>query len=55
MVAAAVIAGGAAIAGGAMASSASKKAAKTQAEPYRVCRRPSFLRDYPDEKSKIYP
>ena len=24
-------------------------------EPYRVCRRPSFLRDYPDEKSKIYP
>lgn len=24
-------------------------------EPYRVCRRPTFLREYPDEKSKIYP
>ena len=24
-------------------------------EPYRVCRRPSFLRECPDEKSKIYP
>ncbi|TFT80964.1 ABC transporter permease, partial [Proteus mirabilis] len=23
--------------------------------PYRVCRRPSFLRECPDEKSKIYP
>ncbi|TFT07098.1 ABC transporter permease, partial [Proteus mirabilis] len=22
---------------------------------YRVCRRPSFLRECPDEKSKIYP
>ena len=26
-----------------------------QSEPYRVCRRPTFLREYPDEKSKIYP
>lgn len=24
-------------------------------EPYRVCRRPTFLRECPDEKSKIYP
>ncbi len=24
-------------------------------EPYRVCRRPNFLRECPDEKSKIYP
>ena len=24
-------------------------------EPYRVCRRVNILRDYPDEKSKIYP
>ena len=24
-------------------------------EPYRVCRRPLFLRECPDEKSKIYP
>ena len=26
-----------------------------ESEPYRVCRRPSFLRECPDEKSKIYP
>ena len=26
-----------------------------QTEPYRVCRRVNILRDYPDEKSKIYP
>ena len=26
-----------------------------QSEPYRVCRRPLFLRECPDEKSKIYP
>ena len=25
-----------------------------QAEPYRVCRRPIFLRECPDEKTKIY-
>ncbi|RVT31170.1 helix-turn-helix domain-containing protein [Acinetobacter indicus] len=24
-------------------------------EPYRVCRRPTFLRECPDDKSKIYP
>ena len=24
-------------------------------EPYRVCRRPTFLRECPDEKSKIHP
>ena len=24
-------------------------------EPYRVCRRPLFLRECPDEKSKIHP
>ena len=24
-------------------------------EPYRVCRRVNILRDYPDEKIKIYP
>ena len=26
-----------------------------QGEPYRVCRRPLFLRECPDEKSKIHP
>ncbi len=26
-----------------------------QDEPYRVCRRPLFLRECPDEKSKIHP
>ena len=26
-----------------------------QAEPYRVCRRVNILRDYPDDKIKIYP
>ena len=24
-------------------------------EPYRVCRRPNFLRNYSDEKIKLYP
>ncbi|OTU31031.1 permease, partial [Acinetobacter baumannii] len=24
-------------------------------EPYRVCRRVNILRDYPDDKIKIYP
>ncbi|WP_228723783.1 hypothetical protein [Acinetobacter sp. NEB 394] len=27
----------------------------TNPEPYRVCRRPLFLRECPDEKSKIHP
>ncbi|QDJ92341.1 hypothetical protein AhaeAN54_009775 [Acinetobacter haemolyticus] len=26
-----------------------------QAEPYRVCRRVNILRDYPDDKTKLYP
>ncbi len=26
-----------------------------ETEPYRVCRRPLFLRECPDEKSKIHP
>ena len=26
-----------------------------QGEPYRVCRRVNILRDYPDDKIKIYP
>ncbi len=26
-----------------------------QTEPYRVCRRVNILRDYPDDKIKIYP
>ena len=26
-----------------------------QVEPYRVCRRVNILRDYPDDKIKIYP
>ncbi len=24
-------------------------------EPYRVCRRPTFLRECPDDKTQIYP
>ncbi|MFH3829251.1 hypothetical protein WDA57_17795, partial [Acinetobacter nosocomialis] len=28
---------------------------KTENEPYRVCRRVNILRDYPDDKIKIYP
>ena len=27
----------------------------TQCEPYRVCRRVNILRDYSDDKIKIYP
>ena len=27
----------------------------SQHEPYRVCRRVNILRDYPDDKIKIYP
>ncbi len=26
-----------------------------QGEPYRVCRRVNILRDYPDDKTKLYP
>ncbi|KQE76647.1 hypothetical protein APB90_06330 [Acinetobacter baumannii] len=26
-----------------------------QYEPYRVCRRVNILRDYPDDKTKLYP
>ncbi|MFV5485832.1 hypothetical protein, partial [Acinetobacter baumannii] len=29
--------------------------ATTPSEPYRVCRRVNILRDYPDDKIKIYP
>ncbi|PST60770.1 hypothetical protein CV950_002415 [Acinetobacter baumannii] len=28
---------------------------KQQLEPYRVCRRLNILRDYSDEKTKLYP
>ena len=28
---------------------------KLEGEPYRVCRRVNILRDYPDDKIKIYP
>ncbi|WP_171521980.1 hypothetical protein [Acinetobacter indicus] len=28
---------------------------KFKNEPYRVCRRPTFLRECPDDKTKIYP
>ena len=28
---------------------------KVRCEPYRVCRRVNILRDYPDDKIKIYP
>ena len=28
---------------------------KKLTEPYRVCRRVNILRDYPDDKIKIYP
>ncbi len=28
---------------------------KIGVEPYRVCRRVNILRDYPDDKIKIYP
>ncbi|MDU7369005.1 MAG: BLUF domain-containing protein [Acinetobacter baumannii] len=26
-----------------------------EGEPYRVCRRVNILRDYPDDKTKLYP
>ncbi|WP_171294100.1 hypothetical protein [Acinetobacter colistiniresistens] len=28
---------------------------QTVTEPYRVCRRVNILRDYPDDKTKLYP
>lgn len=28
---------------------------RTPTEPYRVCRRVNILRDYPDDKTKLYP
>ena len=30
-------------------------AEKDESEPYQVCRRVNILRDYPDDKIKIYP
>ena len=33
----------------------SKNAFNQDAEPYRVCRRQNFLRNYTDEKTKLYP
>ena len=36
-------------------SNLQREASQTVTEPYRVCRRVNILRDYPDEKSKIYP
>ncbi|SSP14266.1 Uncharacterised protein [Acinetobacter baumannii] len=32
-----------------------KKFDEEQNEPYRVCRRVNILRDYPDDKTKLYP
>ncbi len=32
-----------------------KTALKWMNEPYRVCRRVNILRDYPDDKTKLYP
>ncbi|MFX6613960.1 LysR family transcriptional regulator, partial [Acinetobacter baumannii] len=31
------------------------KLLEEEIEPYRVCRRVNILRDYPDDKIKIYP
>ena len=28
---------------------------RSDTEPYRVCRRVNILRDYPDDKTKLYP
>ncbi|MCJ9196408.1 hypothetical protein, partial [Acinetobacter baumannii] len=33
----------------------SHKLYRKQYEPYRVCRRVNILRDYPDDKTKLYP
>ncbi|MFX2254938.1 hypothetical protein V6359_17690, partial [Acinetobacter baumannii] len=33
----------------------STKLSKYLTEPYRVCRRVNILRDYPDDKTKLYP
>ncbi|WP_151833771.1 hypothetical protein [Acinetobacter seifertii] len=32
-----------------------KSVAHKHIEPYRVCRRVNILRDYPDDKTKLYP
>ena len=32
-----------------------QKRRETYIEPYRVCRRVNILRDYPDDKTKLYP
>ncbi|GEM_PF-4059488 len=32
-----------------------KSLQQSQSEPYRVCRRVNILRDYSDEKTKLYP
>ena len=34
---------------------AGKKVSGIKSEPYRVCRRLNILRDYADEKTKLYP
>jgi len=39
----------------AMLSLSCNVVAHSQGEPYRVCRRVNILRDYPDDKIKIYP
>ncbi|RBA40946.1 peptidyl-prolyl cis-trans isomerase, partial [Acinetobacter junii] len=33
----------------------SDKPGTVHTEPYRVCRRVNILRDYPDDKTKLYP
>ena len=38
-----------------ISNAAGGNAAAQQAEPYRVCRRVNILRDYPDDKTKLYP
>ena len=42
-----------AVIGGAVGDSSYN--AQLAGEPYRVCRRVNILRDYPDDKIKIYP
>ncbi len=32
-----------------------KQTLRSGFEPYRVCRRVNILRDYPDDKTKLYP
>ncbi|RSQ40165.1 DUF4054 domain-containing protein [Acinetobacter baumannii] len=40
---------------GAAFGTASSMTIAGQSEPYRVCRRVNILRDYPDDKTKLYP